>query len=134
MTSDTITTGLTFLYGTLSGDGTLMGYLQGVFQDFAPDGTLPDWCVIGVQSPGQDTLTANAVRILSRPLFMVKMVGPAAHMANLSTAYQRADTLLKLVRNTGGLLACYRESPFYMPEIVNGQPYANLGGLYRMVE
>jgi len=113
--SDTITTGLTFLYSTLHGDSTLLGYITGVFQDIAPDKTLPDYCVIGVQSPGLDTLTATAVRIMTRPLFRVAMMGPAADMTNLSTAYQRADSLLRLVRTGSGILACYREGPLYLP-------------------
>lgn len=134
--SDTITTGLTFLFNTLHGDATLLASVSGVYQNIAPDGTAPPYCVFGVQSPGRDTLSATAVRILSSPLFSVKIVGPAASMATISTAYARVDALLKLVRNdpTTGVLACYRESPLYLPEpqLINGEPWVNLGGLYRM--
>lgn len=138
MPADTITTGLTFLFNTLHGDATLMGYLTGVFQDIAPETTsgpqAPDYCIIGVSSPGLDTLTANAKRILTRTLYLVKIVGPTADMANISAAYQRADALLALVRNPTGLQACYREAPFYLPEpkLINGEPWVNLGGLYRI--
>jgi len=137
--ADTITTALTLLYGTLHGDATLMALVSGVFQDIAPVGTSPDYCVISVQSPGADTLTATAIRILANPLLLVKVVGPAADMANLSAAYARADALLQPggqpLRNAGGTLACYRESPFYLPEpqLINGEPWVNLGGLYRIV-
>lgn len=137
--SDTITTALTLLYGTLHGDATLMSLVTGVYQDIAPVGTNPDWCVISVQSPGADTLNAMGIRLLANPMLLVKLVGPTADMANLSAAYARADALLQPgaqpLRNTGGTLACYRESPFYLPEpqLINGEPWVNLGGLYRIV-
>lgn len=135
MPADTITSALTFLYSKLSGDATLSGYITGVFQDIAPEGQQPVYCVIGVQSPGLDTLTTNAVRILSRPLFAVKVIGPAASMPTISAAYARADVLIGLVRNgSNGVLACYREAPLYLPEpqLVNGEPWVTLGGLYRI--
>jgi hypothetical protein len=134
--TDPVSSGLTLLTTILTGDSTFMGYITGVFQDIAPIDTPADYCLIGVQSPGLDTLTATGVRVLSRPLFRVKIVGPAADMATLSAAYQRADTLLALVRNDAatGILACYREAPLYLPEpqLINGEAWVNLGGLYRM--
>lgn len=134
--TDPITTGLTLLYRVLSSDGPFMGMLTGVYQDIAPVGTAPDYAVIGVQSPGVDVLSAFATRIFSTPLFRVLVTGPQADMANLSAAYQRADSLLAIVRNDNatGVLACYRTQPLYMPqpELVNGVPWVQLGGLYRM--
>lgn len=134
--TDPITTGLTFLFSTLHGDATFLGLVTGVYQGIAPQGTTPPYCVMGVQSPGLDTLTANAQRVLSKPLFSVKIVGPVSMMEALSAAYARADTLLALVRNdpATGVLACYRESPLYLPEpeLVNGKQWVNLGGFYRM--
>lgn len=139
--TDPITSGLTLLANVLGGDATFMALITGIFQDIAPEtsaGTsqAPDYCIIGVQSPGQDTLSATANRILSRPTFLVKIVGPTADMANLSAAYTRADALLALIRNDSatGILACYRIAPFGLPEpaLVNGKPWYNLGGLYKM--
>ena len=134
--SDTITTALTFLYATLSGDTTLMALVSGVYQDIAPVGTVPDYVTFGIQSPGNDTLTSTAVRILSEPLALVRAIGPQADMSNLSAAATRIDTLLKLVRNdpATGVLCCYRVSPFYLPEpqLVNGAPWVEIGGLYRI--
>ena len=134
MTADAITASLTLLYRTLSADATFMGYVTGVFQDIAPVGTLPNWCVIGVQAPGLDTLTATAVRLLSKPLLSVRIVGPTADMENISAAYQRADALLALIRqDTATGVTLYREQQVYRPEpqLINGEPWVNLGGLYR---
>lgn len=138
--TDPITTGLTFLSNVLGGDATFMARVTGLFQDIAPETSTgaqpPDYCIIGVQSPGMDTLGAGATRILSHPVFMVKVIGPTADMANLHAAYARADALLSLVRNDNatGVLACYRIAPFGIaePELVNGKPWYNLGGLYQM--
>lgn len=139
--TDPVTTGLTLLANVLGGDATFMALVTGIFQDIAPEtsagtGQAPDYCIISVQSPGQDTLAANANRILSNPTFLVKIVGPTADMANLSAAYSRADTLLKKIVNdpTTGVIACYRIAPFGLPEpaLVNGKPWYNLGGLYKM--
>lgn len=134
--TDPITTGLTLLYRVLSGDTTFMALVTGIYQDIAPTGTNPNYAVIGVQSPGQDVLTATAVRIFSVPLFRVLVTGPTSDMANLSAAYARTDTLIALIRNDAisGVSACYRVSPLYLPqpELINGEPWVQLGGLYRM--
>lgn len=139
--ADPITSGLTLLSTVLGGDATFMALLTGLFQDIAPEtsaGTpqAPDYAIIGVQSPGEDTLGAGATRILSRPTFMVKIVGPTSDMANLHAAYARADALLALIRNdpATGILACYRVAPFGLaePELIDGKPWYNLGGLYKM--
>ena len=139
--TDPVTSGLTLLERILSGDSTFMALVTGVFQDIAPVtaagvAQAPDYAIIGVQSPGEDTLTATAIRVLSRPTFLLKIVGPAAHMANLHAAYARADALLQLIRNDSatGILACYRTAPFGLaePTLVDGKPWYNLGGLYRM--
>ena len=138
--ADTITTALSFVFSTLNNDATLKGYVVGVYQDIAPQGSLPDYCVIGVQSPGADTLTANAYRILAQPLVRVVVSGPQADMSNLSAAYARVDTLLhpggQPLRNpVAGVLACYRESALYLPEpeLINSEAWVNLGGLYRLI-
>lgn len=139
--TDPVTSGLTLLYRILSGDSTFMALVSGVFQDIAPETAAgvpqaPDYAIIGLQSPGEDTLTATAIRVLSRPTFLLKIVGPTSDMANLHAAYSRADALLALIRNDSatGILACYRTSAFGLaePTLIDGKPWYNLGGLYKM--
>lgn len=129
--TDSVSGGLSFLYSTLNSDSTFMGYVTGIWADVAPQGTQPDYCILGVQSP-RDVLTGTAVRVMSRNLYQVKIVGPASDYSNISTAYARADTLLALVRNTNGIIACFRENGLYIPETVDGVPWVALGGLYRI--
>lgn len=139
--TDPVTSGLTLLGNVLSGDATFMGLVTGVFQDIAPETPTgvpqpPDYAIIGLQSPDPDTLGATATRILSRATFLLKIVGPTSDMANLHAAYARADTLLQRIVNDAatGILACYRVVPFGLaePKLVNGKPWFNLGGLYKM--
>lgn len=139
--TDPVTSGLTLLYRILSGDSTFMALVTGVFQDIAPETSAgkpqaPDYAIIGVQAPGEDTLGAGAYRLLSQPTFLVKLVGPTVDMANLHAAYARADALLALIRNDSatGILACYRTGAFGLaePQLIDGKPWYNLGGLYKM--
>ena len=41
-------------------------------------------------------------------------------------------TLLGLVRSVSGILACYQEQDINMNEVVDGVPWINLGGLFRI--
>lgn len=129
--ADSVTAGLTFLYTTLSGDSIFTGYVNGIWTGVAPEGVSPDFCILQPQSM-PDVLTATATRIMSRNLYQVKIVGPVSDYANISRAYDRADQLLALVRNSGGIIACFRESSIYLPEVVDGVPWVNLGGMYRV--
>lgn len=130
---------LEFLYSTLIGDATLTALLangtHGIWRDYAPPGTTPVYVIFGMQSPGGDTLTMNAVRLLTNPLYQVKAVGPASNMQPILDAASEIDNLLKRTSGTvtGGLVsACYRESPLEVPELVNGETWNNVGGLYRL--
>ncbi len=132
--------GLAFIFGLLQLDATLQGYAPGGgWQAMAPPTITEPFWIVALQSPGNDTLTQNAVRLLSTPLFQVKMVGPTALIATLASGAERIDTLLggkEGLRNqtiTGGFIAaCYRDSPLQSNELVNGELFSSIGGLYRM--
>lgn len=135
MAADPVNTGFNLLYATLASDTTFMGLVSGVYQVMAPVGSTPDYCLLINQS-GQDVLSSVATRIMSTLLFQVKVVGPAQDAANLRAAFARADALLQPngqpLRNAGGTLACYREQPLSVGELVNGALWLNYGGLYRV--
>lgn len=126
-----------WLYATLSGDATLAGYAPGgIFADLADEGTATPYVVFNVQSPGVDTLTANAVRIFAKPLYQVVAVGEAEKMTNIANAASQIDALLKRTSGTvtGGLMAvCYREQPLEKAELINTIKWKSLGGLYRIL-
>src|SRR5262245_5076262 len=124
-----------FLYAKLHGDATLLGYAPGdVWPDLAPPGTTTPFVVITLQSE-TDTLTATAFRILSRPLFQIKAVGPATQRAAIRNAANRIDALLARtsgVTTNAVIEACYRDGVFNIPEIVDGKLWTSIGGFHRL--
>lgn len=122
-----------FLYATLSGDSTLSGYAPGgIHRGVAPIGASTPFVVMSLQST-TDTLTANAYRILTKALFQVRATGPASNTAGLANAASRIDALLKLTSGavTGGLIfSCYRDGAVFTDEIVDGDLWSNVGGMY----
>jgi hypothetical protein len=132
MTSNAVTAGFTFLYNTLTADSTFMSYVSGVYTGIAPEGSLPDYAIV-IHQAGPKTLAATGQLIMTRTLFQVKITGPEAdYDGNITSAYDRMVTLLGLVRSTSGILACYLEQDLYINEVVDGVPWINLGGLFRV--
>jgi hypothetical protein len=130
--SNAVTVGLTFLNSVLTGDTTFMGHVSGVYTGIAPEDSTPDYCIIIPQALPK-VLAATGQVIMTRALFQVKVVGPEAdYDGNLSSAYDRMLTLIGLVRSTSGILACYQEQDMYINEVVDGVPWCNLGGLFRV--
>ncbi len=110
----------------------------GVYLSFAPLDTVAPYVIFGRQS-GSDVNTVNAIRLFVHILLQIKAVGPSGQGGNfaaLETIANRIDALFKDRRNiglsSGGVLACYRESELEYPELVNEQPWENLGGLYHI--
>lgn len=132
--------GFQFLNGILAPDATLQGYAPGgINRGMAPPGTTPPYVIMALQAANQDSLTLTGVRVLARPLFQVKAVGPASITAQIANAANQIDVLLggkDGLRNqsiTGGFIAaCYRESVLQLDELVNGELWTNIGGLYHL--
>src|SRR6266581_630009 len=85
------------------------------------------------------SLTVNAIRLFVHILLQIRAVGPSGQGGNfgvLETIANRIDALFKdrlnIPLSSGGVLACYRESELEYPELVNAQPWENLGGLYHI--
>lgn len=125
-----------WLYTTLSNDAALPAYAPGgVWRSLAPDGTPTPFVIIAYQS-GQDVLSMNVVRLMTDLLFQIKVVGPVSSISQVYSAVDEIDALLKRTSGSvsnGLVLACYRESPLELDELVNEQIWCNIGGLYRAV-
>lgn len=129
-----ITLAFQFLISTLANDATLTSLAPGgVHRAMAPPQTSTPFVIVSFQS-GADTLTGNAVRMISRTTFQAKAVGPANQTATIVQAAARIDDLLKIVRNAstsgGTILDCYRSSPLQIDELVDGILWSNFGGMY----
>jgi hypothetical protein len=84
---------------------------------------------------GSDVTTANGVRLISTPLYQIRVSGPASATDKLEQAVSRLDDLFARTDGftQGGLvLACYREQPLAFDQIVNGKQWSSFGGLYRL--
>lgn len=127
---------LGWIFTTLANDATLTSEATGgVHRAYAPPDTVPPYIIVGFQT-GLDVLTANAVRLMNNSLYQIKVVGPADDTPTLMSIAAEIDALFKRASGsaTGGLiLTCYRESPLQVDEIVSGEQWTNIGGLYRML-
>jgi hypothetical protein len=136
--SHEVSLGFAWIYSTLSGDSTLNATLTGgVWRALAPPSTVAPYVVMIYQAAGKDSVAFRGTRAYSDLLYQVKAVGPSNSYASLVALSARLDTLLTLatqVAVTGGtILGCYRSSPLQVDELVNGELWSNIGGLYRMV-
>ena len=121
---------------TLLSDSTLVSTATGgVWQGFAAQGSSNPY-VIFTQQSGTDVLTMNAVRLYHDILMLIKAVGPASAYASLVVIANEIDSLFKRTGPTtlsqGGVLACFREQSICYEELINGQQWSHLGGLYRI--
>ena len=83
-----------WLYSVLHGDTTLMTYVSGVYRGLAP-ATAAVPFVVMVHQSGADTINAFGVRLMTRFLFQIKVVGPAnLFSTELMPAAERLDVLL----------------------------------------
>lgn len=86
--------GYQWLEAVLSADATLLSFATGgVWRRLADAGTAVPFVIIAFMA-GADTLTMNAVRLMTQPLFMVKAVGPASLAGQIVSAASRIDQLI----------------------------------------
>lgn len=139
--------GFLWLESVLSADSTLSGLAPGgVWRALAPSGTAVPFVVM-VHQAGSDVVTMNGFRVMDELLYQVKVVGlgNSRSIATLAQAAAQIDKLLggppslpasgAVVVNSvtaGQVLACYRQSPFQLDELVDGELWTDLGGLYRL--
>ena len=146
MAGHEIMLGYAYLETTLGGDSTLESMAPGgVNRAFAQPGTAVPYIITAFHT-GIDTVTMNAFRVLSNLVFQIKVVGPANNTSQLAAAAARIDALLGSPPGippgaigivvggvtAGYLYSCYRDSPLVTDELVTGQLWSNIGGLYRM--
>jgi len=137
MSTHEITIALSFLHITLNSSSDLTTAVPGGFwPGSVPSNKTPPFGLYGYQS-GFDTLTSNGVRLITQPLYQVRVSGPASIIDQVAAAAALTDDVLKRTVNTsvtGGLVAAsYRESPVHIDEQIDGVPWVSIGGLYRLV-
>ena len=123
----------------MQSDSALMAAATGgIYREFAPVDTVAPYALVA-QQVATDNLTVNAVRLFVHVLMRIQAIGPSGIGGNygaLVTIADRIDALFKSVRTvglgTGGVICCYREQSLAYSELINGQPWSYLGGLYHI--
>jgi hypothetical protein len=111
-----------------------------IFRNVAPQAAInnPPYILVRYQG-GADVMGAFADRLMTSGLYQVVVVGPdTLTNATLYPAAQALDAALHRTAGTalGGIvLACYREQPLMLSEVISGsdQQWTRIGGLYRLL-
>ena len=139
MSANEVALTLEWLYGTLSGDGTLSGYAPGgVWRAEAPPSTTPPYVIMSYQpSQSHDEIVFGGARAYSDLYFEMLAVGPAKVTQTIANAAARIDTLITVATQTsvtgGIIMASYRTQPSEADVIVDGEMWTNIGGIYRVM-
>lgn len=131
--------GLVFFLDTLRNNAPVMAIsLDGVHFGAAPLKARYPIAIVGYDS-GSDTVTANAIRLLSDMRYQCKAVGlandpqPVIDLASAIDDALGGDQGLRNVSVTGGYISsCYRENPLLYGDDIAGTKYMHLGGLWRI--
>lgn len=107
-----------------------------VWSDLASQGTPYPHIVFNTQA-AKNTLGVGAVRILTDPLYTIKVIGRNSSYAELQPIVERMDTLLEsalnAVVNGIAIRRCYQEEAIKYPEVDEGVRYNHIGGMYRII-
>jgi hypothetical protein len=128
-----------FLYQRLACDPELAGLVgKRIYERGAPQGAAYPLVLFKVQA-ATDLLGAGAARLWMDALVQVKAVGPGA-ASELSPIADRLDALLHVAEpvvvsqgeKSYQIHGSHRERTINYDEVVAGQVYLHLGGLYRV--
>jgi hypothetical protein len=109
-----------------------------IFPDVAPEGTVPPWVVYSVASPRPDRLALGSVRIMVRPLYLVKAYAETTSWrGDLKALDEAIDAALNLgtpgpVADEGYLIGCRRTEAFRQIEREAGTEFRARGGFYEL--
>ncbi len=127
-----------YLYVRLSGDAEMRALAPGGFRsEMLPDlpaGVAMLWTY---QGSLPDVSAAQGVRVLTRPLYLVRAVLRTRDPNDLESAAARADALLHrgpIMTLPSGVIvrSCVRESPYSWMERIADVQWRYLGGYYRL--
>lgn len=130
----------------LMNDSALTGYAPGgVWRGLAPNAVSTPFVIVQHQG-GLDVITVNGLRMLVDMTFQVKAIGPGDAITTdiTNSAAARIDALFGSppgrppsgfitvnAVNVGWLYTIYRTAPLVLDELVNGETWTSIGGMYR---
>lgn len=87
-----------------------------------------------LQAPSEDVKAIGNIRIMVRPIYVVRVVDQVTSWASLKPVADAIDAALEGATGVGDdyeVLVSYRMGPFGLVETVNALQYRHLGGSYR---
>jgi len=120
---------------TLEADPDLMSLVRGVHLSRAPSGVSLPAVIIDLQY-AEDINPVGPRRVAARTIWIVRVVAQTNDVVSLMPIASRIDELLHAQGGEvpeGRVTSCRRERPFYLPNVVNGAPEIQLGGIYRVL-
>jgi hypothetical protein len=125
-----------WLYSTLADDTALTAAAPGGIHEHPAPMHATSPFVTFQMLVAADTQRVGTGRVLTRSEWLVRVTARDAPVSSLGIAVDRVDALLTAICQelTGGIVhSCARISPFQMVETPNGERWAHLGGIYRVI-
>jgi hypothetical protein len=117
-----------WLYSRLAADQ--VGVANRVYRNVAPNSaTLP--LVLFSYIQGGDVLGVNVARIMTNGRWLIRAVNKTPSGKALETIADAINSQLHRQSGTG-VHACWREEPFEMTEVIDGEQYQYLGAFYHI--
>jgi len=134
--------GAAYILATLNAASAVTAIATGgIYREVAPQQAInhPPYIIVRYQG-GADVMGAFADRLFTNGLYQVAIYGPDNSLLDtaLFPGAQAIDTALHRTAGTaqgGIILACYREQPLILSEVVSGSDilWTRVGGLYRLL-
>lgn len=142
MSGTEATDALTVYFTLLSADSTLQGLgITAWYKDVAQkpaDGSDPWPCGIGQVQSAVDVQFMSLIRVWADTLLTFRLVGKDKDYTTvLRPAYRQVDALMQGAGGSSSDVTivgrAYREQFLDYSEIVNGEVFRNIGGVYRLL-
>lgn len=126
--------GYQYIDARLRANSSLMALIPGgIWRDVAPTTTQTPYVVIGFQA-GIDVNTANGIRVMTDTQFQARVSAPRSLSSKTGQAAALVDQILRQrVMINGNTISCHRESPLFYGEVVSGDTWDHLGGIYSLL-
>ena len=126
-----------FIYTQLAATAAVTSVVSNrIYARKAPQRATFPFVLYSVQSPGADTQGVGKARILTNPLYQIKIICKDNPDANINTAADAIDDLFQQVTHAlqdDVRISTYRQAPLEFTEDTpnSSEVYYHLGGLFR---
>jgi hypothetical protein len=123
-----------YLFDKLTGRPELMALVTGVYDEVAPDGSVPPFVVYAFQG-NKDAVNESWLRRAIEPLYTVRVIGRTSRFSDLAKATWYIDDTLHRSDGFAGvyrIAQCVREDVYRRVEKLDKVEWRHSGGYYRL--